>query len=130
MSLSFPLTLLRGRITISESWRLTRGRFWILFRAYLLLYLLLMILTLGVAAVTLGDYLGAIARNGFTLQSLQAAAQAQLARQLGPVDAMMILGWLLAGFAGALSIALNGGALATAALHLADVRAEMAETFA
>jgi len=130
LSLSFPLTLLRGRITISESWRLTRGRFWTLFRAYLLLYLLLLVLTLGVAAVTLGDYLAAIARDGFTLQSLQAAAEVQLARQLGPIDMMIVIGWLLGGFAAALGIALNGGALATAALALADTRAEMAETFA
>ena len=130
LSLSFPLTLLRGAITISESWRLTRGRFWPLFWAYLLLYLLMMVVALGVASVTLGDYLATLARDGLTLQALQAAASAQLARQLGPIDAMMILGWILGGFAGALGVALEGGALATAALTLADVRAEMAETFA
>ena len=130
LSLAFPLTLLRGAITISESWRLTRRRFWTLFWPYLLLYLLLMIVTLGVASVTLGDYFAALARDGLTLQSLQAAAQAQFARQLGPIDAMMVVGWMLSGFAGAFGIALDGGAITTAALALVDVRAEMAETFA
>jgi hypothetical protein len=129
LSLSFPLTLLRGAITISESWRLTRGRFWTLFGGYLLIYLVLLVFSLGVASVTMADYLAEIARGGITLQSVQAATRAQLARQLGPIDAMMILGWVLAGLAGGIGIALQGGSLATAARELADVRAEMAETF-
>jgi len=130
LSLALPLTLLRGSITISESWRLTRGRFWILFGGFLLIYLLLLILSLGAAAVTMGDYWSEVARGGFTMQSLRAASQVQLAHQLGPIDAMMILGWVLSGLAAAITIALQGGALATVARQLADVRAEMAQTFA
>jgi hypothetical protein len=130
LMLSLPLTLLRGSITISESWRLTRGRFWTLFGGFLPIYLLQMILSLGAAAVTMGDYWSELARGGFTLQSLQAASQAQVAQQLGPIDAMMILGWILTGLAAAITIALQGGALASAARDLADVRGEMAETFA
>jgi hypothetical protein len=130
LSLSFPLTLLRGSITISESWRLTRHRFWTLFGGFLLIYLLLLILSLGAAAVTMGDYWRVLARDGFAMQSLQAASNAQLAHQLGPIDAAMILGWILAGLTTAITIALQGGALATAARELADARADMAETFA
>jgi hypothetical protein len=130
LSLSVPLTLIRGTITISESWRLTRGRFWTLLGGFLPLYLLLMILSLGAAAVTMGDYWTELARGGFTLQSLRAASEAQLAQQLGPIDAMMILGWVLSDLGAAITFALQGGALATAARQLADVRAGMAETFA
>jgi hypothetical protein len=130
LALSYPLTLLRGRITISESWRLTRGRFWSLFGGLLLLYLLLLIFSLGAAAVTMADYWSALVRGGFTVQALQAASRAQLAHQLGPIDATTILGWALAGLSAALTIALQGGALATAARNLADIRGEMAETFA
>lgn len=129
LSLTFPLTLLRGTITISESWRLTRGRFWALFGGFFLLYLLVLLLSIGFVAVTMSDYLAELARSGLTLQSMQAAARAQQARQLGPIDATMILGWLAGGAVGAFGVALQGGALAAAARDLADVQSEMAETF-
>ena len=130
LSLCFPLTLLRGAITISESWRLTRGRFWILFGGFFLLYLLVLLLTIGAAAINLSDYLAELSRGGFTLPSVQAATQSQIARQLGPIDARVVFSWIAGGVAGAIGTALLGGGAAVAARDLADVRAEMAETFA
>jgi hypothetical protein len=130
LGMAFPLTLLRGRITISESWRLTKGHGWTLFGGFFLIWLILALLSAAVVPFTTGGYLTQIARGGFTPENLQAAAQAQLARQLGPIDTMMVLGWVLSGLAGGVGVALQGGALATATLELVDVRAEMAETFA
>jgi len=129
LSLAFPLTLLRGSITISESWRLTRGRFWPLFGGLLLIYILLTILSLGAGALAMSDYLAVLARDGFTLRSVQEASRIQLAHQLGPIDLKMVGGWVMTGLAVGLSIALQGGALAAAARALVDVRAEMRETF-
>jgi len=40
-SLAGPLTLLEGKIIIGPSWRLTRGHFWRLLGAYLVIVLLL-----------------------------------------------------------------------------------------
>ena len=130
LSLAFPLTLLRGAITIAESWRLTRGRFWSLFGGFLLLYLIAMLLALGGAALTFGDYLADLLRAGYRMPALQLAMQNQLARQLGPIDAYMVLSWVAQGVAGAIGTALLGGGVAAAASHLVDVRQEMAETFA
>jgi hypothetical protein len=129
-SLCFPLTLLRGTITISESWRLTRGRFWTLFGGFLPLYLLVFLVSIGIASVTMGAYFAEVARGGFTVQSLQAAGRSQMARQLRPIDMAMILGWIAGGIGAAFGVALQGGALATAARDLIDVRGEMADTFA
>jgi hypothetical protein len=130
LSLAFPLTLVRGAITISESWRLTRGRFWTLFGGFFLLYLLVLLIALAAAAVNMSDSLAELARGNFTLQSLEAAARNQLARQLGPIDARMILGWVASGAGSAVGTALLGGGVAVATLDLIDVRGEMAETFA
>jgi hypothetical protein len=49
---------------------------------------------------------------------------------LGPINTMTVVGWILSGVGGAFGIALQGGALATAARELADVQGEMADTFA
>lgn len=128
-SLAFPLTLLRGKIIIGEAWRLSRGRFWTLFLAYFVLTLILILLWAAVMAVTMGSYFSELMEGGFSPESLQAAMQAQLSRQTGGVDAMMILGWLLSAFVGALGLALFGGAIATAARELTVDRQGMTQTF-
>lgn len=130
ISLAYPLTLLRGRIVIGEAWRLSQGRFWTLFGGYLIMFLAALALTTAVAAVTVWPAVEEIARRGFTLQSLQAIAELQLARQAAGVDAMMVIGWLLNGLVGALSLALYGGAMASAARELAGDSEGMARTFA
>ena len=53
-----------------------------------------------------------------------------MARQAGPIDAMMIIGWIFGAVSGGLAIALDGGAIATAARELAEDKAGMADTFA
>lgn len=130
LSLAYPLTLLRGRIVIGEAWRLSHGRFWTLFGGYLIIFLAGLALATAVAAVTAWPLVEEIARRGFSLQSLQALAQLQLARQAAGVDAMMVIGWLLNGLLGALSLALYGGAMATAARELTADGEGMARTFA
>ena len=127
LSLALPLTFLRGTFVLAESWRLTRDRFWTLFGGYFILFLVVAALGVAAAAVTAGPYLAELARGGFTVRTLQAAGQAQLAR---PIDATMVLGWALSALSGAFGLALFGGAVATATRALAADSEGMARTFA
>jgi membrane-anchored glycerophosphoryl diester phosphodiesterase (GDPDase) len=130
LSLAFPLTLLRREIVIGESWRLTRGRFWTLFGAYLVIFVLVTALSVAATFATSGSYFIDIFRNMTDPAAMQRIMAAQLARQAGGIGAMTVLGWLLSAAAGALTIALGGGALATAARALTAGQESIADTFA
>lgn len=130
LSLAFPLTLLRGDIVIGESWRLTQGRFWPLFGAYLVIFLVVTALGIAASFAATGSYLIDIIRNIQDPAALQGVIEAQMARQFGQVTAMTVLGWALSALAGTLTIALFGGALATAVRGLTAGQESMADTFA
>jgi hypothetical protein len=53
-----------------------------------------------------------------------------MARQFGSIGAMTVLGWALSSIGGALTIALGGGAMATALRDLTAGRESVADTFA
>ena len=129
LSLSFPLTLLRGRIIVGEAWRLSQGRFWTLFGGYLVVWLVNMVLFGLVAAFTFGPYLSELAQGGLSPQAVREAMQHQMARAQ-VIDAMVILGWVLSGLVGGFGIATFGGAVATAARDLAGGPEDDVETFA
>jgi hypothetical protein len=129
LSLAYPLTLLRREIVIGESWQLTRGRFWSLFTAYLVIFVLITALSLAANFATSGSYLIEIVQNMKDPVALQQVMEAQVARQFGEISAMTVLGWVLTSTAGALTIALGGGALATAVRDLAAGRESVADTF-
>jgi hypothetical protein len=130
LSLAFPLTVMRGRIVIGEAWRASRGRFWTLFGAYIVIFLLMLVLWIAASLVTSGGYFAELAASGFTPEGIQAAGEHQMARQFGSINATTVIGWLLGAIAGSLSIALFGGAMATAARELTGHTDELAETFA
>jgi hypothetical protein len=128
-ALAFPLTLLRGRIIIGESWRITRGRFWSLFAAFFVIVLILLILWVAVTMVTSGGYFAQLAKGGTDPIAMQQAAQQQM-RQLGSISGRMVAGWIFGGIVGGLTVALWGGSVATAARELTVNPDEIAETFA
>jgi hypothetical protein len=130
LSLTFPLTLLRGRIVIGEAWRLSRNRFWTLLGAFLVIFLMFVALWIAVTLLTGGGYLADLARNGFNLEGIQAASERQMAQQFGGITVMGMIGWLLAAVAGTLFIAIFGGAVATAARELTVDVEGLADTFA
>lgn len=113
-SLAFPLTLYRRQIVIGEAWTLSRGRFWTLFGAALVITLILMVLNIAVSAFTMGGYLFDLMGAAGNSEAIARAAEAQQVSysQLGPA---MILASLGGAVAAALGAALTGGSVATAA---------------
>lgn len=130
LSLVFSLTLLRRRIIIGESWRLTRGRFWTLFGAYFVLVLIVIAMSLAAAMVTGWPYMDELMRNGFSPEAMQAAAQRQMQEQLAGIGVMTVAGWIVSGLAGGITVALFGGAVATATRDLTGDVEGVADTFA
>jgi len=118
LSLSFPLTLMRRKIVIGESWRRTRGRFWTLLGGYLVIFLILIVFSVAVASVTAAPFFTEMMRGGFSPENAQRLAEEQL-RQLSDVGPMTFIGWILNAIAGGLMVALLGGATGTAARELA-----------
>ncbi|MEA2999139.1 MAG: hypothetical protein QOK17_972 [Sphingomonadales bacterium] len=119
LSLALPLTLLRGQFVLAESWRLTRGRFWTLLGAYLLLFLIIFLLWLVVAAITFGPYFANLIAHRGDPEALRAMAHAQMTRPFSMMP-MALVAAGLSGVLGALSLAFFGGASATAARILAE----------
>jgi hypothetical protein len=62
--------------------------------------------------------------------AVQQAAQQQMARQFGAITGMTVVGWIFGAIVGGLTIAIWGGAVATAARLLTFNPDEIAETFA
>ncbi|MGN6278564.1 MAG: hypothetical protein ACTHM8_07560 [Sphingomonas sp.] len=118
LSIAFPLTLMRGRITIGEAWRLTAGRFWTLFGAYLVGTLIVAILSMIVFWPMLGGYFIDMMHASGDPQRMNAVVQAQVARTIHPGLGMIAM-WVLGGVIYAIGLALGGGMLATAAIELA-----------
>ena len=118
LSLAFPLTLLRRRIVIGESWRLTRGRFWTLFTAYLALFIIVIVLSLVVSSVSSAPYMADMMRSGSNPEGMMTAAQNQVDR-MSHLNVITLIGLVLNGIVGGLWVALLGGATATAAKDLA-----------
>jgi hypothetical protein len=129
-ALAFPLTLMREKIIIGESWRITRGRFWTLFAAFLVIFLITLLLWSAASVVTSGSYFAQLARSAGDPAAIREAAQQQMARQFGQISVTMVIGWILSAAAGAIGIALWGGAAATAARALTFNRDQIADTFA
>jgi uncharacterized integral membrane protein len=130
VSLSFPLTLKERAFAIGEGWSLSRGRFWTLFGAYLIIFLILLVLGIANLAVTQPEYLSAVFQHGFRSFEAQLASAAPYQKlMVGEIDAQIIIGWLLTAVQGAIGYALLGGAAATAVQQLTADEAGLSETF-
>lgn len=130
LSLSFPLTLMRGRFVIGEAWNLSTGRFWTLFGAYLIIFVIIIALSLGVGLVTQHEYFAAIFQGGVnSKRAQQAALREYMQLRSEGVDATIVLQWVASAVLGALGVALWGGAAATAAYELTVDREGLARTF-
>lgn len=113
-SLAFPLTLHRKRIALGEAWRLSKGHFWTLFGAALVVTLIGGVLMSVIGVFTAGGYLADLAGASGDAEAVAKAAQAQMAR-VGTLGPVMIAQSMGSAVAGAIWIALSGGSAATAA---------------
>lgn len=118
LSLAFPLTVLRKRLTIGEAWRLTRGRFWTLFGAYLVSAVIVVVLSAIVIWPMMASYFTDALHASGDPQQMSQVMQAQMARILHPGIAT-IVSWVLAGLVYTIGLALIGGVQASAAVALA-----------
>ncbi len=127
LSLALPLTFATRRIGIDQSWSLTRGHFWTLFLAYLVIAIITMVVGILVALPYLGAIFGVMAeamRNPASAQQAQAHMMAAMFdRPLPILIGLAVLG----GIAQALILAIGTGATATAARELLLANGEVLE---
>jgi hypothetical protein len=117
LSLAFPLTFLRRSFVVGEAWQLTRGRFWTLFGAYFVLALVYMLLSLILFGIAIWPLVSELAQDDSTPEAIRVAAVHWIEAWL-TLDARTV-GLMLGGaLLGGLTLALFGGAMATAVRDL------------
>ncbi|MFS2110859.1 hypothetical protein ACCC88_14300 [Sphingomonas sp. Sphisp140] len=118
ISLIFPLSFHRRRISLDATWDLTRGRFWLLFACYFLIGLIFVVAGVAVMSFVMGDYLAALFAANGDQEQMRAAAEAFAAQQLAmPLVTKIIFGVIGAIFF-AIGLALGPGLLASATREL------------
>lgn len=125
-SLAFPLTLHRGEFVVGEAWRLSRGRFWTLFGAALVVVVIGFVLTMVVSVFSMGSYFADIMSAAGNPQATMLAAERQ-AERLGSFSVMMILQSIGSAVVAAVWVALSGGSAAMAARLLVEDEFDNAE---
>jgi hypothetical protein len=119
LSLVAPMTILQRKVVIGPAWRATRGHFWRLFGAYLVICLLILLVYLVIGFIQMGPILGDMFHP-----TDPAAHQRVLAWQAAnygfSVRALLfaVFGGLLYGF----STALQGGMIAVTTAQLLNLR--------
>ena len=130
VSLTFPLTLKEQAFAIGEGWKLTKGRFWVLFGTFLIIFLILLAIGIANLAVTQSEYLSAVFQHGFgSLEAQEASVIPYQRLMAGEIDAKIIIGWVLTAVTGAIGYALYGGAAATAVQQLTADEEGLSKTF-
>lgn len=130
LSLCFPLTLKEETFAVGAGWRLSNGRFWTLFGAYFIIFLILLAVGIASSLVTEPEYLTASLRYGFGSPEADQASLLLFQRiAAGAIDAPIVIGWVLTALQGAIGAAFLGGAAATAVQELTSDEAALSETF-
>ena len=122
LSPALPLTILRRTFVIGEAWRATKGQFWPLFAAYLVVTLLILALYIFVFALLSGPVWAALV-SGISPTVARGA--------WGTFGPFMVFGWFVNGALSTVVYALWAGSVGTATQQLIhDQGADYAETFA
>jgi len=118
ISLIFPLSFHRRRMSFDAAWDLTRGRFWLLFACYFLVGLLFVVAGVIVMSFVMGDYIAALLAANGDREQMRAAAAAFAAQQLAMPLVTRILFSVVGAVFFAVGLALGPGLLASATREL------------
>lgn len=118
-SLAFPLTLHRGAFAIGEAWRLSRGHFWKLFAAGLIVTLIGFVASIAVNIVAAGSYFADLLAAAGDPETTVRIAERQAA-DAGSFNMMMILQSIGGAVVATIWVALSGGSAAAAARLLVE----------
>ncbi len=113
-SLAFPLTLHRRAFVIGEAWRLSRGHFWTLFGAALVVSVIGFVLSTAINMVAMGGYFADIMSAAGNPDAMARAMERQ-ANAAGSFNTLMILQSIGGSIVAAIWFALSGGSVASAA---------------
>lgn len=128
ISLSFPLTLKERQFVIADSWWLTKDRFWTLFGAYAVIFVLMIALSLLVGLAAEENYFSTLFLNSGS--EAQQSVLSDVERLVyGGIDVRMVVGWVLSAAVGTIGLTLWAGAAATAAREITGDLDGLAETF-
>ena len=117
LSLIAPLTFLRQEFALGEAWLITKGHFWKLFGGYFLVAFLQGLLTMAAWLAMMWPLFGDLGQAGFDPARFHEVLLAHIERLTRP-EVTTIIGWALIALTSGISIALFGGAVATAARDL------------
>ena len=133
LSLAFPLTLHRGAFAIGEAWRRSRGHFWPLFGAALVVGLIGMAASIAVNIATSGSAFGdALAEIGDLSAARDTSVRLVVPQrtEARDFDLVAFLQSIGGGAVAAIWLALSGGSAATAArLLVADEFSDAEDVF-
>jgi hypothetical protein len=124
----FPLSLYRQRISIDGAWALSRGRFWILFAAYLIVLVPLLVVGMALGWWYMGGYFAEIAAAQGDPALIQAAAQNFAAQQAAMGVPLRIFVTLVMALFTMIGATLWFGVAASATRALLDASSEVSET--
>lgn len=117
LSLAFPLAMIRKRILLEEAWARTEGHFWPFFLAYMIIAAGMILFGLTISAITDWASFSTLLSGGPRL------------RVIAPVDALMVLGWVLKGALTTLGVVFVAGAMVAGAHALVPDEEGLAKTF-
>ena len=126
LSLAFPLTLHRRAFALGEAWRLSRGHFWKLFGAALVVTLIGFFLSILVNLVVAGSYFADVIAAIGDPEASTLIAERQV-EDMTSFSTMMILRSIGGAALAGIWIALSGGSMASAARLLVEDEFDDAE---
>lgn len=114
LSLAFPLTLHRRAFAIGEAWRLSRGQFWTLFGAALVVAVIGFALSTAINMVALGGYFADLMSAAGDPEAAAKVMERQAAAA-SSFGTLMLLQAIGGSIVAAIWLALSGGSVASAA---------------